>query len=86
MQYHLGVARKEGITEEENGATQSTIMAVAAGRVNAQLRDARNRNPSSAPWPLAKGIISLIFEEVSGEGRERDNHGISFLGANLLPA
>jgi hypothetical protein len=49
MQHYLGVAKKEGITKEEIGATESVVMAVAAGRINAQLRDARtrNRNPSS---------------------------------------
>ncbi len=30
-----GVAKKEGISEEEIGATQSIVMAVAGGRVNA---------------------------------------------------
>ncbi len=49
MQHYLGVAKKEGITGEEIGAAQSIVMAVAAGRINAQLRDARTgtRNPSS---------------------------------------
>jgi hypothetical protein len=44
MQHYLGVAKKEGITEEEIGAAQSIVMAVAAGRINAQLRDVRTRN------------------------------------------
>jgi hypothetical protein len=39
MEHYLGVAGKEGITGEEIGAAQSIVMAVAAGRVNAQLRD-----------------------------------------------
>jgi hypothetical protein len=43
MQHYLGVARKEGITEEEIGAAQSIVMAVAAGRINAQLREVRTR-------------------------------------------
>ena len=49
MQHYLGVAKKEGITEEEIGAAQSIVMAVAAGRINAQLREvqARNKNVSS---------------------------------------
>ncbi len=41
MQYYLGVAKKDGITDEEIGAAQAVVMAVAAGRVNAQLREAR---------------------------------------------
>jgi hypothetical protein len=44
MQNYLGVAKKEGITEEEIGAAQSIVMAVAAGRVNAQLREVQARN------------------------------------------
>jgi hypothetical protein len=49
MQHYLGVAKKEGITEKEIGAAQSIVMAVSAGRVNAQLREvqARNRNPAA---------------------------------------
>ena len=40
MKYYLGVARDEGIADEELGAAQSIVMAVAAGRVREQLRDA----------------------------------------------
>jgi hypothetical protein len=49
MQHYLGVAKQEGISEEEIGAAQTIVMAVAAGRINAQLRDVRtrNRNPAS---------------------------------------
>ncbi len=39
MQHYLGVAKKDGITDEEIGAAQAIVMAVAAGRVNAQLRE-----------------------------------------------
>lgn len=38
MEYYLGEAEKEGINAEEIGAVQAVVMAVAAGRVNAQLR------------------------------------------------
>jgi len=40
MEHYLGVARKEGLTDEEIGAVQSVVMAVSAGRVGAQFRDA----------------------------------------------
>ncbi len=43
MDYYLGVAKKEGITEEEIGAAQAIVMAVAAGRVNSQLREVQTR-------------------------------------------
>jgi alkylhydroperoxidase/carboxymuconolactone decarboxylase family protein YurZ len=39
MEYYLGQVEKEGITSEEVGAVQGVVMAVAAGKVNAQLRE-----------------------------------------------
>ena len=44
MQHYLGVAKKKGVTDEEIGAVQSIVMAVEAGRVRAQFREARERN------------------------------------------
>ncbi len=43
MEHYLGVAREEGITGEEIGAVQAIVMAVGAGRVNAQLREVEQR-------------------------------------------
>jgi hypothetical protein len=43
MEHYLGVARDEGITADELGAAQSVVMAVAAGRIRAQLREVRAR-------------------------------------------
>jgi len=40
MEHYLSVAREEGITDSEIGAAQSIVMAVSAGRVNAQFKDA----------------------------------------------
>ena len=40
MQTYLGVAREEGLSEEEIGAALSVVMAVSAGRVQAQFKDA----------------------------------------------
>ena len=40
MNHYLGVARKLQITDEEIGTVESIVMAVAAGRVYAQFRDA----------------------------------------------
>ncbi len=39
MEYYLGQVEKEGITTEEIGAVQAVVMAVSAGKVNAQLRE-----------------------------------------------
>lgn len=52
MEYYLGQVEKEGITQEEIGAAQAIVMAVSAGRVNAQLREVerrlRNKNGKGA--------------------------------------
>jgi hypothetical protein len=40
MQQYLGVAREEGLNDEEIGAVLSIVMAVSAGRVQAQFKDA----------------------------------------------
>ena len=41
MNHYLGVARKLQIPEDQIGTVEAIVMAVAAGRVNAQFRDAR---------------------------------------------
>lgn len=43
MEYYLGQVEKEAITAEEIGAVQAVVMAVSAGRVNAQLREVEQR-------------------------------------------
>ncbi len=43
MEHYLGVAKEEGITDEELGAAQSIVMAVAAGRIKAQLAEVRTK-------------------------------------------
>jgi hypothetical protein len=43
MQHYLGVARDMGISEEEIGAVQAVVMAVSAGKVNAQLHEVRSK-------------------------------------------
>lgn len=48
MEYYLGVAKKEGVSEDEIGAVQSIVMAVSGGRINAQLREVRARLKSAA--------------------------------------
>ncbi len=44
MQYYFGVAKEQGMTDDEIGAVQSIVMAVSAGRVGAQFREARVRS------------------------------------------
>lgn len=41
MEHYFGVAKEQGITDDEIGAVQSIAMAVSAGRVRAQFREAR---------------------------------------------
>jgi hypothetical protein len=49
MEHYLGVAKEKGITDNEIGAAQSIVMAVSAGRINAQFREVRkNRNHKSS--------------------------------------
>ena len=43
MEHYLGVAKKEGITEEEIDAVKSIVMAVSGGRITAQLGEVRSR-------------------------------------------
>jgi len=38
MDHYLGVAKEEGITDQEISTVQTIVMAVAAGKVNAQVR------------------------------------------------
>jgi hypothetical protein len=48
MEHYLGVAKEEGITDEEIGSVQAIVMAVSAGRVEAQFREASARSRSSS--------------------------------------
>jgi hypothetical protein len=48
MEHYLGVAKEEGLTVEEVGAVQSIVMAVSAGRINAQLREVRSRDETAS--------------------------------------
>jgi hypothetical protein len=41
MQSYLRDAKALGLSKEEIGAVESIVMAVSAGRVNAQFREAR---------------------------------------------
>jgi hypothetical protein len=40
MKHYLGVAGKGGLSKLEIGAVQALVMAVSAGKVNAQMREA----------------------------------------------
>ncbi len=57
MESYLGVAKEEGITEEEIGAVQSIVMAVSAGKINAQLKEVRSRTKTTGlSAPMAKSV------------------------------
>ncbi len=47
MENYFGVAKEQGITNEEIGAVQSIVMAVSAGRVRAQFREAPIKSKKS---------------------------------------
>ncbi len=44
MDSYFGVAKEEGLSDEEIGAVQAIVMAVSAGKVRAQFREARERS------------------------------------------
>jgi hypothetical protein len=44
MEDYLGVARENGISDDEIGAIQSIVMAVSAGKIRAQFRQVRSRS------------------------------------------
>ena len=48
MEHYLGVAKELGMSGSEIGAVQASVMAVAAGKVSAQLRETSERSRSSA--------------------------------------
>jgi len=41
MEHFLGVAKENGLSDEEIGTVQAVVMAVSAGRIRAQFREAR---------------------------------------------
>ena len=41
MEHYFGVAKEQGITNDEIGAVQSIVMAVSGSRIRAQFREAR---------------------------------------------
>jgi hypothetical protein len=43
MENYLGVAGEQGLSDEEIGAVQAIVMAVSAGRINAQVGEVRKR-------------------------------------------
>ncbi len=49
MEHYLGVTKASGISDEEIGAAQAIVMAVSAGKVRAQFREARRRPKSPRP-------------------------------------
>lgn len=43
MEHYFGVAKEMGVSNDEIDAVQSIVMAVSAGRINAQFKEARVR-------------------------------------------
>jgi len=57
MEHYLGVAKDQGITDDELGAVQSIVMAVSGGRVDAQFREAR----TGVKKPM-RSFVKLVLE------------------------
>jgi hypothetical protein len=49
MEHYLGVAKASGVSDNEIGAAQAIVMAVSAGRIRAQFKEARGRGKSARP-------------------------------------
>ena len=49
MEHYLGVAKASGVSDDEIGAVQTIVMAVSAGRVRAQFREARGKGKIPQP-------------------------------------
>ena len=47
MEHLFGVAKENGITEEEIGAVQSVVMGISAGRIRAQFKAVREQMTNS---------------------------------------
>jgi len=47
MEHYLGVAREDGISEDEIGAIQSVVMVVSAGKIDAQLKEVQSRTKAN---------------------------------------
>ena len=47
MDHYFGVAKEEGLSDDEIGAVETIVMAVAAGRVRAQFREVCARRKRS---------------------------------------
>jgi hypothetical protein len=48
MDHYLGVAKEEGFTDDEISTVQAIVMAVAAGKVNAQVREVRSKTENQS--------------------------------------
>ena len=59
MDHYLGVAKEEGLTDDEINTVQSIVMAVAAGKINAQVREVRSNvaNQSKPDTPSLRSEV-----------------------------
>ena len=70
MEHYFGVAKEEGLSDDEIAAVQSIVMAVSAGRVRAQFHEAvilsqeRNRqNNQQKCGSSPKELVEFIWNE-----------------------
>ena len=72
MEHYFGVAKEQGITDDEIGAVQSVVMAVSVGQVRVQFREARQRSKTPSQVELT-GSDRCEIEQ--GTQAERVSHG-----------
>jgi len=49
MSHYFGVAKDQGLSDNEIDAVKAIVMSVAAGKVRAQFADARRRRRTESP-------------------------------------
>ena len=62
MESYFGVAKEQEITNEEIGAVRSIVMAVSAGRIRAQFREARIKSKKAKK---SKDVNDIHFSGIS---------------------
>jgi alkylhydroperoxidase/carboxymuconolactone decarboxylase family protein YurZ len=63
IRHYLGVAREQGLTDEEIGAIEMHVMTVAAGKIKAQVSDVLSKWLLEISATNITGLILLILRQ-----------------------
>jgi len=61
MDHYLGVAKEEGLSDDEISTVQAIVMAVAAGKVNAQFREVRSKTENQSQPGMCSPQKDLVY-------------------------